>query len=307
MEMELDGRVALVTGAGRGIGSEIAQLLAARGASVIVNDIGGDWRGEGADATPAGEVCEQIRAAGGVAVADGGSVSDAADAQAMVQRALDEFGHLDIVVNNAGILRDRMIFSMDEADWDAVLQVHLRGHFLVTRAACANWRAVAKQTGAPVDGRIVCMSSEAGLYGNVGQANYAAAKAGIASFAVTVAREMQRYGVTSNAIAPRARTRMTVGTFGQLPTGPNGADVWSPANVAPLVAVLAGPQGARYSGQVFVCGGGVAQVIAPYSVAAEVHFDQTPSTEELEAFLGDSLGSEAGPAPFPDLGLTVGG
>ncbi len=305
--MELEGKVALVTGAGRGIGREIALALAGRGAAIVVNDLGGDWRGDGTDDSPAAEVREEIVAAGGKAIVDGGNVADADDAAAMVQRAVSELGGLDIVVNNAGILRDRMIFSMADDDWDVVVAVHLRGHFLVTRAACAHWRAKAKETGAPADGRVICMSSEAGLYGNAGQANYAAAKGGIASFAVTISREMGRYGVTANAIAPRARTRMTEGTFGQLPTGPDGADLWGPENVAPLVAFLAGEAGGRYSGQVFVAGGGVAQVIAPYTVAAEMRFTDAPTVEEIEVFVADALGDQAGPPPFPDLGLTPAG
>ena len=303
--MELEGKTAIVTGAARGIGREIALALAARGAAVAVNDRGGDWRGEGADKSPAEEVVEEIEAAGGRALVDGGDVSDAADVATMFERVQDHLGGVDIVVNNAGILRDRMLFSLDEADWDAVIAVHLRGHFLVTRAACVAWRQKAKATGAPVDGRVICLSSEAGLYGNAAQTNYAAAKAGIASFAVTVAREMGRYGVTSNAIAPRARTRMTEGTFGNLPTGDGGADVWHPRNVAPLVTALAGPAGAGYSGQVFVVGGGVAQVIAPHPVAAEMTFESTPSPEEMLAFVQDALGPEAPPPPFPDLGLTL--
>lgn len=300
--MDLEGRVALVTGSGRGIGREIALKLAAEGARVVVNDAGGDPQGEGADQTPAVEVCEAIRASGGTAIADHGDVSDPDAASAMVQRALDEFGRIDAVVNNAGILRDRMVFSTQDEDWDAVIAVHLRGHFLITRAACAHWRAKAKETGAPADGRVVCMTSESGLYGNAGQSNYSAAKGGIASFALAVAREMQRYGVTCNAIAPRARTRMTELTFGQLPEGAGG-DLWNPGNVAPLVAFLASDLGGRYTGQVFVCGGGVAQVIAPYSVAAEARFDTQPTSEEIEAFLSESLGPHAGPPPFPDLGL----
>lgn len=305
MDTELTGRVALVTGAGRGIGREIALTLAGYGASVIVNDRGGDWRGDGADQTPAQEVCATIREGGGNAIEDHGDVSDAQDVAALFTRAQQQFGGVDVVVNNAGILRDRMLFSMEEADWDAVMAVHLRGHFLITRAACAAWRAKAKQTGGPADGRIICLSSEAGLYGNAGQANYAAAKGGIASFAVTVAREMGRYGVTCNAVAPRARTRMTEGTFANLPAGSGDADVWHPGNVAPLVAFLAGPEGARYSGQVLVAGGGVTQVIAPHTVAAEMTFTVTPSPEEIGAFLGDALGDQAGPPPFPDLGLTL--
>lgn len=303
--MTLDGKTAVVTGAGRGIGREIALALAHQGAAVVVNDRGGDWRGDGADRSPAEAVCEEIRAAGGRAIVDGGDVSSAEDVTALFTSATQQFGGVDIVVNNAGILRDRMIFSMEEADWDLVSAVHLRGHFLVTRAACAAWRAKAKETGGPADGRVICLSSEAGLYGNAGQANYAAAKGGIASFAVTVAREMGRYGVSCNAVAPRARTRMTEGTFGNLPAGEGGHDVWHPRNVAPLVAVLAGPAGARYSGQIFVAGGGVTQIIAPHTVSAEMTFAETPSPEEVEAFLGDSLGSQAGPPPFPDLGLTI--
>jgi NAD(P)-dependent dehydrogenase (short-subunit alcohol dehydrogenase family) len=305
--MELEGKVALITGAGRGIGREIALALAARGAAIVVNDLGGDWRGDGTDDSPAAAVREEIVAAGGTAIVDGGNVAEAGDAAAMVQRAVSELGGLDIVVNNAGILRDKMIFSMADDDWDAVAAVHLRGHFLVTRAACAYWRAKAKESGAPANGRVICMSSEAGLYGNAGQANYAAAKGGIASFAVTISREMGRYGVTANAIAPRARTRMTEGTFGQLPTGPDGADLWGPQNVAPLVAFLAGDVGGRYSGQVFVAGGGVAQVIAPYTVASEMRFSETPTVEEIEAFVADALGDQAGPPAFPDLGLTPAG
>lgn len=303
--MDLEGKTAVVTGAGRGIGREIALALAAGGAAIVVNDRGGDWRGEGTDRSPAQQVVEEIEAAGGHALVDGGDVSDAAAVAEMFERAAAAFGGVDIVVNNAGILRDRMIFSMDEADWDAVIAVHLRGHFLVTRAACVAWRAKAKGTGAPVDGRVICLSSEAGLYGNAAQANYAAAKAGIASFAVTVAREMGRYGVTCNAVAPRARTRMTEGTFGNLPTGAGDRDVWHPRNVAPLVTALAGPAGARYSGQVFVVGGGVAQVIAPHPVAAEMAFDTTPSPDEMLAFVQDALGPDAAPPPFPDLGLTL--
>lgn len=303
----LEGKVAVVTGSGRGIGRDIALQMAAQGAKVVVNDIGASVSGEGSDASPGQQVVDEIKAGGGQAALSTDSVSEWNSANRIVQCALDSFGRIDIVVNNAGILRDKMIFSMADDDWDAVVAVHLRGHFLVTRAACAYWRAKAKETGTPVDGRVICMSSEAGLYGNAGQANYAAAKGGIASFAVTISREMGRYGVTANAIAPRARTRMTEGTFGQLPTGPDGADLWGPQNVAPLVAFLAGEAGGRYSGQVFVAGGGVAQVIAPHTVAAEMRFTDTPTVEEIEAFVADALGDQAGPPPFPDLGLTLAG
>ena len=301
----LEGKVALVTGAGRGIGEAMAEALAGEGAKVVVNDLGGDWHGEGQDDRPASQVAERITTGDGTAVADHGDVSDPEDAAAMVQRAVDELGSLDIVVNNAGILRDRMIFSMSPEEWDAVVRVHLRGTFCVTRAACAHWRALAKERGAPAGGRIVCMTSEAGLYGNAGQANYAAAKAGIASFAVTVAREMARYGVTANAVAPRARTRMTEGTFGELGLSGSGFDSWDPANVTPMVLFLASEAGARYSGQTFVAGGGAVQVLEPVRVARELQLERPATVEEIAALVADARGPEAGPPPFPDLGLTA--
>jgi len=225
----------------------------------------------------------------------------------MVARAVESFGRLDVVVNTAGILRDKMVFSMSDDEWDAVMRVHLRGHFCVTRAACAHWRKVAKESGEPTGGRVICFASEAGLYGNAGQTNYAAAKGGIASFSIAVAREMFRYGVTCNTIAPRARTRMTEGTFGDfLPKG-EGFDSWDPANVTPTVIFLASEIGARYSGQILVAGGGVVQVIEPYHVAAKLEIqDRMPMPEEVAAFIADVRGEEAGPPPFPDLGLAVG-
>lgn len=303
----LEGKVALVTGGGRGIGAATARALAGEGASVVVNDLGGDWHGEGTDDRPASQVAEEITANGGTAIADHGDVADTDGAAAMIQRALDSFGRLDVVVNTAGILRDKMIFSMADEEWDAVMRVHLRGHFCVTRAACAHWRALAKESGQPTGGRIVCFASEAGLYGNAGQTNYAAAKGGIASFSIAVAREMVRYGVTCNTIAPRARTRMTEGTFGDfLPKG-EGFDAWDPANVAPTVVFLASDAGGRYTGQILVAGGGVVQVIEPYHVAAELEIeDRAAMPEEIAGFLAEARGDEAGPPPFPDLGLAVG-
>ena len=210
----LDGKVAVVTGAGRGIGREEALLLAAEGAKVIVNDVGAGLHGEsGGDAHPAEEVVELIKAAGGEAAVNGDDISSWAGGKKVVDQAVDTFGSLDILVNNAGILRDKMSFNMDESDWDDVIRVHLKGHFAATHHAAVYWRNRSK-SGEDVTGRIINTSSEAGLFGNAGQANYSAAKAGIAALTWVEARELGRYGVTSNAIAPRARTRMTETIFG---------------------------------------------------------------------------------------------
>src|SRR5881296_3383498 len=211
----LDGKVAIVTGAGRGIGRGEALLLASEGARVVVNDLGGEWDGSGRDARPAQQVVDEITAAGGEAAANYDDVADWAGSERMIGSAIERWGTLDILVNNAGILRDKMIFNLTEADWDGVIRVHLKGHFAPTRHACAFWRARAK-AGEPVYGRVVCTSSTSGLLGNAGQSNYGAAKAGIAAFAQIVSMEMARYGVTVNAIAPAARTRMTENTFGEM-------------------------------------------------------------------------------------------
>jgi 3-oxoacyl-[acyl-carrier protein] reductase len=291
-----------VTGAGNGIGRAIALGMAAEGARLVVNDLGGSWQGDGADEGPASKTAVEIQAAGGRAIANAGDVADTANGTAMVQAAVNEYGRLDAVVNCAGILRDKMIFSMTDDDWDLVHRVHLRGHFAVTRAACAYWRQASKAAAGPVSGRVVCFASDAGLYGNLGQTNYAAAKAGIISFSTAVAREMGRYGVTSNAIAPRARTRLVESTVGGLlPDVPDGGWYsWSPDNVVPAVNYLASERGGRYSGQILVVGGGVVQVIDPFHVAAELRMDgRAPTPDEIEAFLESVRGTEAGPAPFP--------
>src|SRR5215218_6587384 len=204
----LDGKVAIVTGAGRGIGRGEALLLASEGAKVVVNDLGGAREGEGADKTPAQEVADEIVAGGGEAVANYDDVASWPGAESLVGQAVDAFGKLDILVNNAGILRDGMSFNLSEADWDSVIRVHLKGHFAPSRFAAVYWREQSK-AGEPVSGRIINTSSESGLFGNAGQSNYAAAKAGIASMTIVLARELQKYGVTVNAIAPRARTRLT--------------------------------------------------------------------------------------------------
>ena len=206
-----EGRVAIVTGAGRGVGREHALLLAAHGAKVVVNDIGAGVDGGGKDASPASEVVAAIKKAGGEAIANGEDVSSWKGAKAMIDAAIAHFGKLDILINNAGILRDRMLTNMDESEWDSVIQVHLKGTFAPSRHASAYWRDESKKIGGPVKGRIINTSSTSGIYGNVGQTNYGAAKAGIAAFTIIAARELRRYGVTVNAISPTALTRMTEG------------------------------------------------------------------------------------------------
>lgn len=242
-----EGRIAIVTGAGRGVGRAYALMLAAQGANVVVNDLGGTTAGEGADLTPAQEVVAEITAAGGCAVADGSDVSDWAQAQAMVERAVAEFGGLDVLINNAGILRDRMLVNMSENDWDAVVKVHLKGTFAPCHHAANYWRLESK-AGRQRDARIINTTSASGLWGNVGQANYAAAKAGIASFTLVAARELQRIGVTANAIAPRAESRMTDGLIGLSEEARSRRD---PQWIAALVTWLSSAAAADVSGRVF--------------------------------------------------------
>src|SRR5438067_2583955 len=205
----LDGKVAVITGAGRGIGRTEALLLASEGASVVVNDVGAAVSGETSEERPAEEVVNEIKAAGGTALANFDDITSWEGGEGLINQATQELGGLDILVNNAGILRDRMSFNMDEADWDAVINVHLKGHFVPSRFASAYWRQKSKESGEPLNATIINTSSEAGLYGNAGQLNYGAAKAGIAAMTIILARELERFGVRSNAIAPRARTRMT--------------------------------------------------------------------------------------------------
>src|SRR3954465_13712963 len=245
------GKVAIVTGAGRGIGRTHALLLASEGAAVVVNDLGGSSGGEGADATPAQQVVDEITAKGGRAVANYDSVSSWKGAETMVQQAVDTFGGLDVLINNAGILRDKMSFNMDEAEWDAVIDVHLKGHFAPSRFAAAYWRARSKETGAPVNAKIVNTASESGIYGNAGQANYAAAKAGIASMTIVMARELERIGVRVNAIAPVARTRLTEQVAGDVMAAKEGEfDRFAPENPAAIAVWLASPLAAGITGQV---------------------------------------------------------
>ena len=253
-----EGRVAIVTGAGRGIGREHALSLAAQGAKVVVNDLGGGVDGSGGDASPAQQVVDEIRAMGGEAVANGDSVSDWAGAERLVQTAVDTFGDLHIVVNNAGILRDRMLFSMAEEEWDAVINVHLKGTFAPSRFACTYWRERSK-AGEAVDGRIINTTSVSGIYGNPGQTNYGAAKAGIAAFTNIAALEMARYGVTVNAVAPVALTRMTEG-LGPAPETDEDRERRSPRWIAPIVTWLASAEAKGVTGRVFEASGDVLAV-----------------------------------------------
>lgn len=253
-----EGKVAIVTGAGRGIGREHALSLARQGAKVVVNDLGGNVDGSGGDLSPAQQVVEEIKAMGGEAIANGESVSDYQGAQRMIQAAVDAFGDLNIVVNNAGILRDRMLFSMTEEEWDAVINVHLKGTFAPTRHACAYWREQSK-AGKPVSGRIINTTSVSGIYGNPGQTNYGAAKAGIAAFTNIAALEMKRYNVTVNAVAPVALTRMTEG-LGPAPETDEEREARSPRWIAPIVTWLASDEAAEVTGRVFEASGQVLAV-----------------------------------------------
>ena len=258
----LDGRVAIITGAGRGIGREHALLFAAEGAKIVVNDLGGANDGTGTDLTPAQQVVEEIKGMGGEAIVNGDNVADWEGAQRLINSAIEAFGDLDILVNNAGILRDRVLVNMTEDEWDAVIAVHLKGHFAPTRWAAAYWR---EQTKAGVDKprNLVHTSSTSGLFSNPGQANYGAAKTGIATFSQIAAKELSRYGVKSNTIAPGARTRLTLATPGleDILTPKEGEfDMWDPANISPLVAYLSTAD-CPFTGETFfVQGGNVTRV-----------------------------------------------
>lgn len=249
-----EGRVCIVTGAGRGIGREHALMLASEGAKVVVNDLGGEVDGSGGDLSPAQQVVEEIKAMGAEAVANGDNVASWAGAQQLINQAVETFGRLDVVVNNAGILRDRMLTNMTEEEWDAVIAVHLKGTFAPSRWAAAYWRDLAK-AGEKVDGRIITTTSVSGIYGNPGQTNYGAAKAGIASFTVIAARELKRYGVTVNAIAPGALTRMTEGLSGMAAQNEEEREMMNPRWIAPVCTWLASPLSADVTGRVFEASG----------------------------------------------------
>lgn len=279
----LDGRVAIITGAGRGLGREHALLFAKEGAAVIVNDLGGAPDGSGSDATPAQEVVDEIRAAGGTAVANTDDVTGAAGAERMVQQAVAEFGALHVLVNNAGILRDRTIVNMTDGEWDDVIRVHLRGHFMPLRAAARYWREQHKN-GQELRPSIVNTTSTSGLFNNSGQSNYGAAKTGIASLTIIAQQELERYGVRANAIAPAARTRLTMATPGAsegiMKPAEDGFDEMDPANVSPFVAYLA-TEDCPIKGRVFFVAGGGVHLFQPFAIVDAIEKDGRWTVEEL--------------------------
>ena len=273
-----EGRVAVITGAGRGIGREYALMLAQHGAKVVVNDLGADPDGRGGDAGPAGEVVEEIRAMGGEAVVNGADVSDFDAARDMIHQAIDTFGTLDILINNAGILRDRMVFSMSESDWDAVVQVHLKGTFAPVHHAAAWWREQTK-AGQSFQARIINTASPSGIFGNVGQTNYGAAKAGIAAFTVISAMELVRYGITVNCIAPSALTRLTAPLMGGADISEEVQETMSPTWIAPIVTWLCSPEAANVTGRVWVVGNGRLGIAEGWALGPNVPLEsQDPTT-----------------------------
>lgn len=276
--LSLVGKVAVVTGAGSGLGRAEALALARAGADLVVNDVVGS------------DVVDEIESLGAKALFVQGDIGERASADALVEAATEHFGSLHVVVNNAGFTRDRMLFNMSDEEWDAVIRVHLRGHFLLTRNAAAYWRSQYKATGEPVYARLVNTSSEAGLIGSEGQPNYSAAKAGIAAFTVSAARSLARIGVTANAICPRARTAMTAGVFGS-EAPESGLDPLSVEHVAPLVAYLASPAAAGISGQLFVVYGGMVALMAPPTV--EQRFD-APRSSDQHTWTVDDLHATVG-------------
>jgi NAD(P)-dependent dehydrogenase (short-subunit alcohol dehydrogenase family) len=292
-----EGRVAIVTGAGRGIGRAHALELARQGARVVVNDLGATLDGHGVSTGPAAEVVAEIRAGGGESIVNGDDVADWEGARRLVAAALDAFGRLDVVVNNAGFVRDRMLVSTAEDEWDAVVRVHLKGHFCVTRHAAEHWRARAK-AGEPVDARVINTSSGAGLRGSVGQSAYSAAKAGIAALTLVEAAELARYGATANAIAPAARTRMTEQVFADMMKRPDtGFDAMDPANVAPLVAWLASADARDVSGRVFEIQGGMISVADGWRSGPRVNRGARWDAREVGAAVRQLLGEAAAPEP----------
>ncbi len=279
----LAGKVAIVTGAGRGIGRSEALLLAQEGAKVVVNDLGVELSGEGTNQRVADSVVQEIRKAGGDAVANYDNVSDFQAAKRIIDTAIGTFGKLDIVVNNAGIIRDRMIFKMSEEEFDAVIAVHLKGTFNCGRWACVYFRE--QRNG----GRIINTTSAAGLVGNIGQTNYAAAKAGIAVMTLVWSMEMEKYGVTCNAIAPSARTRMTESTFGEMEADEGGFDFASPDNIAPLVAYLASDDAQGISGKVFGVQGGDIEIYQVWQAHKSISKDGRWSVGELRERIHELL------------------
>ena len=293
------GRAVIVTGAGRGLGRAHALEFARQGARVVVNDIGAELDGTGGSASPAREVADEIVAAGGEAVVNGDDVADWDGARRLVATAVESYGRLDVLVNNAGFVRDRMVVSCGEDEWDAVVRVHLKGHFATARFAAEHWRARAK-AGEAVDARIVNTSSGAGLMGSVGQGAYSAAKAGIAALTLVQAAELGRYGVTANAIAPSARTRMTETVFADMmaaPTGSGAFDAMSPDNVAPLVVWLGSSASAHVSGRVFEVEGGKVSIADGWQHGPVIDKGARWDPEELGPVVDDLLARAPDPTP----------
>ena len=296
--ISMEGKVALITGAGNGLGFEYAKSLAKLGAYVIINDLGGSGDGSGADTSVAKVAVEQIREAGGKASANTADVADTEQVQEMIDEAFAVNGHLDVLICNAGILRDRMVFNISVEEWDVVQRVHLRGHFLPLHFASQRWRANAKAAGSdPKPASVVLTTSRSGLYCNPGQVNYAAAKAGIAAMAIIGARELARYGVRVNAIAPIAKTRLTEGTFGEIKS-----TRWNPENVAPMVTFLASEESLGISGQVFIVGGGKVEWMQSWTPrsAIEAPADRGLTLEDILTRRNELFGDEpTTPATFP--------
>lgn len=300
MDRLCEGRIVIVTGAGRGLGRAYALGLAAEGAKVVVNDLGVGTHGDATQETPAQQVVDEIRAAGGEAVANFDDVADWEGGRRIVRAAIDAFGDLHAVVNNAGFVRDRMFVSCTPEEWDAVIRVHLRGHFCVTRHAVDHWRAMAK-AGQRIDARIVNTSSGAGLQGSVGQSAYSAAKAGIATLTLVQAAELARYGITANGLAPNARTRMTEPTFGEVMKVADGAfDMFDPGNTAPLVAWLCSAASASVTGQVFELIGGKIRVCLGWNDGPEFDRGERWPARELGDKILDLVASR--PAAKPVYG-----
>ncbi len=290
-----DGRVVIVTGAARGLGRAHALAFAAEGARVVVNDLGVELDGSGGGSGPAGELVEEIRAAGGEAIANGADVASFEQTSALLGQTLEAFGRLDVVVNNAGFVRDRMFVSCSEEEWDAIIRVHLKGHFCLARHAGEYWRNESK-AGRPVDARIINTSSGAGLQGSIGQSAYSAAKAGIATLTLNQAAEMGRYGVTANAIAPSARTRMTEGVFEDMMKEPeSGFDEMDPANISPLLVWLGSAESREVTGQIFEVAGGMLSVCDGWRTGPQVDKGGRWAPDEVGAAL-QGLFEKAAPA-----------
>ena len=282
----LDGSVAVVTGSGRGIGRAEALHLAALGAAVVVNDLGTDWDGVGVSTTPADRVVAEIEAGGGRAISNHEDISTWNGAEALITHAMDEFGRVDIVVNNAGILRDRALIQMTEDDWDAVLRCHLYGHAAVTQHACRQFLRGRRR------GRIINTTSESAFYGLRGQANYAAAKAGIIALTLVTSVEMGPFGITANAIAPRARTRLITQSLGDtvMAADPGQFDEFAPENVAPLVGYLASPEAGHVSGRCFVVSGASVEIVEGWQTVDRIQGDGRWTADRLAQQMDALLG-----------------